>query len=99
MDFDILHTSLVSNFNFESKIDYGLQLVGGGFNIKTLGVVLCTRGKWSKLLIQFNFICFNVIHGKHFLHAFDLLDICFVAVLNILACVSFDHLWKFNCIC
>jgi hypothetical protein len=36
--------------------------------------------------------CFNVIQGKHFLHAFDLLDTCFVATLNILARVSFDNL-------
>jgi len=68
-------------------------MVGGWFlNVKTLGLALCARGKWSKLSIRFNPICFNVIQGKHFLHAFDLLDTCFVATLNILACVSFDNL-------
>jgi hypothetical protein len=52
----------------------------------------CAQDKWLELLIRFNLICFNVIQGKHFLHAFDLLDICFVATLNILTCVSFDNL-------
>ncbi len=65
-------------------------MAGGWFlNVRTLGMALCAMSKWSEFFIRFNLICFNAIHGKHFLHAFDLPDTLFVATLSILACVSF----------
>ncbi len=66
---------------------------GWFLNVRTLGMAN------EQMVKAFDLICFYAIKGKHFLHAFDLPIIYFIATLSISTCASFVSLQKFDHIC